>query len=239
MNTFKFIKLGVATSAVLLAGLTAASAATVTISTFAGAAYQTVNGIREDTGTRGRDLVGATVHAAYSDGTEEDLTFSEILPYVGGVSGIGFNLFLGSMPVTLSASQRLSSLAFDLVPANSLFDISTANDGRPGDTPTSKRGYPFLIESASPDLSGVIAVTYSGIVNLAGRDAVGDLYTTMLLDFTGLTGGGFLGDMVWRTDMDTLRDAGDLAPVPLPAGLPLLAVGLAGFGLIGAHRKRS
>ena len=55
-------------------------------------------------------------------------------------------------------------------------------------------------------------MTYSGIVNRAGSPAVGDLYTTMVVDFSKLPGGGLLGDLRWNSDIDTMRDAGDLVP---------------------------
>lgn len=238
-----FLKTCAVFSAVNVCAIGAAEAATVTIQTMATSPYQTVYGIREDTTTRGSDLIGALVHAIYADGTEEDLTFEEVGNNVTSkVVGSGFDLSFtlgGNLtrgPLRLLASSAIASLEFFLAPVGSVFDIA---GGNLINTPGSKVGFPFQILSGNDGLVGDITATYSGIVNLAGSDAYGDLYTNMLVDFSGLEGGGFLGEMVFRTDLDTLHDTSDLAPVPLPAGLPLLIAGLGGLGLVGRRRKKA
>ena len=59
----------------------------------------------------------------------------------------------------------------------------------------------------------------------------------MSVDFSGLWGGGLLGSMAFETDLDTLRVAGDLTPVPVPGGLPLLASGALLLGLARRFKR--
>jgi Ca2+-binding RTX toxin-like protein len=68
-------------------------------------------------------------------------------------------------------------------------------------------------------MGGNVTATYSGIVNLVGNPADEDLYTTMLVDFSGLSGGGILGDVNWNSDIDTMRYHGDLVQAGTDAAL--------------------
>lgn len=237
------------------AGLNTAQAATIKITTQTGVAMETEFGIRADTGTRGVDIAGSLVTATFEDGTSETVTWMAFDDFtLGGANGDRWSLFQGgddstsiisdgrimtSLTIDMSTSQS-NTLSNDVVPVPvmqgaSVFDILPEADGS---TPGSSFGFPFEFIFNAP--SGSVDVTYSGAVNIVGQAAVGDLFTTMHLDFTGLDAGGFTGDSIFRTDRDTLRVAGDLtpvvAPVPLPAGLPLLALGLGALGF--ARRRR-
>ncbi len=236
-----FLKVGAVSLSMALAGLGAAEAATVNIFTKTGNAQETQFGIRAATGTDGRDLAGALVTASYSDGTSEQLIW-EAVPFKaseGGASGTGVDLFMETAAMRITATRLVSSLLFQLASADSIFDMRGILEGRPGNTPTTKRGSAFQIDSGGDALVGDINVTYSGIVNLAGLPAMGDAFTDMLVDFTGLTGGGFLGNLGFFTDMDTLAVAGDLTPVPLPASLPALAIGLGALGFVRTRKPRA
>lgn len=189
---------------------------TINVQRLDGTAHETVEGIRDDTSTRGVDLAGALIIATYTDGTFEERTWQAFDPYTfGGVIGTDFDMEFGFEVHELSTTKRLESLRMDLVPASSVFDTTLAMDNDPmgGSTPTSNNGFPFEVAPEYDSLSGSIDVSYSNIVNLVGSAAVGDLYTTMTIDFSGLAGGGLLGDLNWNTDMDTMRTAGDLMPV--------------------------
>ncbi|NVK13095.1 MAG: Hint domain-containing protein [Rhodobacteraceae bacterium] len=163
--------------------------------------------VRTDTSSRGVDLEGARITATYADGTTETLTWQALDPYTnGGATGDDIEMFFGYSWHELSTTKLLTSLKIDLAPASSVFDTTFAMDDDPdgGSTPTSKNGFPFKVAPEYEDLSGNITATYTGIVNLSGSEAVGDLYTTMLIDFSGLPDGGLLGDLVWNSDIDTM-----------------------------------
>lgn len=241
-------------AAVMLSGMSSAHAASVTINTEPGITMETEFGFRSDTGTRGVDLAGAQITATFDDGTSETVTWMAFDDFTfGGANGDRWSLFQGgdattniivdgrlmtSLTMDLSTSQS-NTLSSDAVPVPvsqgaSLFDILPEEDGS---TDGSAFGFPFAFTFNAPD--GDVDVTYSGAVNLVGAPAVGDLYTTMHIDFTGLDLGGFTGNSNFWSDQDTLLVAGDLtptvAPVPLPAGLPLLVLGL---GALGIARRR-
>ncbi|TNJ41559.1 Hint domain-containing protein [Phaeobacter sp. B1627] len=169
--------------------------------------HQSDYAIRADTSSRGVDLEGATITATYADGTSETLTWQALDPYTtGGATGSDISMFYGYSWHELSTTKVLTSLEIDLAPANSVFDTTLASDDDPlgGSTPGSKNGYPFQVSSEYEDMGGSITAEYSGIVNLAGHPAAGDLYTTLTIDFTGLPGGGLLGELDWNSDIDTM-----------------------------------
>lgn len=175
--------------------------------------HESAFNVRTDTSSRGVDLDGAQITATYADGTTETLTWQALDPYTnGGATGENIDMFFGYSWHELSTTKLLTSLQIDLAPADSVFDTTFAMDYDPlgGSTPTSKNGFPFKVAPKHEDMSGNITATYTGIVNLSGSEAVGDLYTTMIVDFSGLPEGGLLGDLVWNSDIDTLE--GPLEP---------------------------
>jgi Ca2+-binding RTX toxin-like protein len=115
----------------------------------------------------------------------------------------------------------LATLEINLAPAGSVFDTTVTLDDDPlgGSTPGSSFGYTFGFVGDNAEMSGSVTVTYSGIVNLVGRAADGDLFTTLLIDFSGLDGGGVIGDVSWNSDIDSLLYVGDLAPAGTAAAL--------------------
>lgn len=187
--------------------------------TLDGVQYVTTQGIREDTSSRGVDLAGALIVATYLDGTTETLTWAALDPYTnGGATGANIDMFFGFDAHLLTTTKLLTSLEINLTPANSVFDITTTmeTDLDGINTPTSKNGFPFRLLSFDIPVSGSVVATYSNIVSLAGHPAEGDLYTTMLIDFSGLSTGGVLGAVSWNSDIDTLRTSGDLVPLAPP-----------------------
>lgn len=169
--------------------------------------HESAHGVRTDTSSRGVDLDGAQITATFADGTTEVLTWKALDPYTaGGASGTDIDMYFGYDWHDLTTTKLLTSLQIDLAPASSVFDTKFATDEDPlgGSTPTSKNGYPFKLSPEYEDLTGTISATYTGIVNITGSEAVGDLYTTMIIDFSGLPEGGLLGDLVWNSDIDTL-----------------------------------
>ncbi|WP_333696741.1 Hint domain-containing protein [Phaeobacter italicus] len=203
---------------------------TINIDRQDGTPRETAHTVREDTSSRGVDLDGAQVTVVYTDGTSETLTWQALDPYTtGGATGENIDMFFGFSWHELSATKPIASLEIDLAPANSVFDTTFAMDDDPagGSTPTSKNGFPFKLAPEYEDLAGTITATYSDIVNFEGSAAVGDLYTTMTIDFTGLEGGGFVGDLQWNSDIDTLTGPyKDSTPPPCFVAGTLIATDL-------------
>ncbi|OUS37242.1 hypothetical protein A9Q94_06475 [Rhodobacterales bacterium 56_14_T64] len=179
--------------------------------------YESAVEIRTDTSSRGVDLEGAQITATYADGSTETLTWYATDPYTNGAAtGEDINMSFGFSWHDLTTTKNLTSLQIDLAPANSVFDTTFPLDNDPlgGSTPSSQNGFPFKVSPEYEDMAGSVEVTYTGIVNLAGSPAVGDLYTTMIIDFSGLPDGGLLGDLMWNSDIDTFEDS---VPVDLTA----------------------
>ncbi|WP_146348403.1 M10 family metallopeptidase C-terminal domain-containing protein [Phaeobacter marinintestinus] len=186
--------------------------------------YESIYGLRDDTSSRGVDLAGALITATYVDGSSESLTWQALDPYTnGGVTGADFSMFFGYQSHELTTSKLLTSLQIDLAPSGSVFDSTvvdeTDGDYAGGSTPGSKFGFSFEVSPEYDVLAGTVTATYSGIVNLVGSPADGDLYTTMIIDFSGLSGGGFRGDLSWNSDIDTMEYLGDLMPAGTDAAL--------------------
>ncbi len=215
-----------ALASVALMGATSLEAASVNIMTEAGQDHSTYHGIRDDSSTRGGDLIGMEVSAMYADGSMETLTWGSIRRTFG-VIGSGLQLTFKSSDWVLSTTSLLKSLTINAMAVDSMFDILRMSDG---DTATTGRGLGFVIRDGNTH-DGNIDVTYSNRIRYRNSDYEGDTFTEMTVDFSGLAGGGLLGDLAFETDLDTLRVSGDLSPVPLPGGLPLLASGalLLGF----------
>jgi NOL1/NOP2/fmu family ribosome biogenesis protein len=174
---------------------------------------ETAYGIRDDTSSRGVDLAGAVIVATFADGSVETLIWDALDPYtLGGATGTDITMAYGWSEHELTVTKQLASLQIDLKPASSVFDTTDTLDDDPlgGSTLGSSFGYAFKFVGDYADLGGAVTVTYSGIVNLVGSPAAGDLYTTMFVDFSALSGGGILGDVTWNSDIDTLRYQGDL-----------------------------
>lgn len=188
--------------------------------------HETINGIRSDTTSRGVDLDGSKITATYADGTTETLTWRAFDAYTfGGATSTDLKMSYGYDWHELTATKVLTSLKIDLQPSSSVFDTNFDYDDYPtgSSTPGSLNGFPFTLAPEYEESIGDLTVTYSGIVNVTGSPAVGDLYTTMVVDFTKLPDGGLLGDLRWNSDIDTMREAGDL--VPLPSSVPCLVRG--------------
>ena len=70
-----------------------------------------------------------------------------------------------------------------------------------------------------------VVATYSDILGVNGAAPVGDLYTSLEIDFVN---GSFVSNtMQFRADTDNAEGAGgDITPVPEPSSLTILALGL-------------
>ncbi|WP_138465512.1 hypothetical protein [Poseidonocella sp. HB161398] len=188
--------------------------------------------------------------ATFADGSSESAAITAYGRNTGAIYGTLFELVETgtsySNPFALynASDSALVSLAIDLAPASSVFDLDYGGEiGTEG----SNLGRTAVEASSSgsedgTSLTGVVEATYSGLVNVAGSDPVGDLYTSLLIDLSGTTDGGLASGSDWYfiADTDQLATEGDLAPVapvPLPAGLLPLAAALSGLALL--HRRKA
>ncbi len=251
------VKVWTAAFAFSMVGLSAPQAATINIVRDAGTLYNTNFGIRDNTATVGSDLDGAIITVEYAGGPSEQIVWDgpgTFFPEAGtgvfneaGVEGYynipgwadgtDADLYLEWDGFEVTTTRLVTSISIDLTAASSVFDTIFTLGPSALSTTGSSFGFPFEIYSGGSALMGAITATYTGIVGLAGAAPAGDLFTTLTVDFSGLTAGGFLGELSFRSDMDTLRFAGDLelAVVPLPGSMAVLLGGLAVLMLFGTR----
>ncbi|WP_424968993.1 VPLPA-CTERM sorting domain-containing protein [Dinoroseobacter sp. S76] len=188
--------------------------------------------------TDGGDMDGMLVTGTFAGGGSETLTFNGTGGSAGSTGAGSFSLSLGSdsfngiWSVDVS-SGLLTSVLIQGSPGDTVFDIATNLAG--GSTENSASGRTFTETS---DLTGAIDVTYSNAVALTGDPAVGDLYESLFIDLSGLSGGGLTTTqtLAFRADTDNAAAGSSVVPaVPLPASFPLI---LAGLGALGLTRKR-
>lgn len=215
-----------------------ASAATVNVSTDAGTTYIATDGIGVGTSVSGGSLAGMEVMVAYSDGSSETLTWGARANdrHHGEVTSAGMSLDLAWWDFTLSATNRIASIAMSTLGLPAVFDISTSDPA--DDTEGTGRGVSFDIRSGAPD-DGEIGVAFSNQVLADGDDSGIDLFTDVMIDFSGLEDGGFFGNLNFVMDFDPLASSNleAVSEVPLPPGLPLLMAGIVGLGLV--KRRKS
>jgi len=252
---YKVAKARVFVSALFVFAAGAAQAATINAFREANSPHQSAYGMHANTGVEGYHLDGAEVTANFADGTTETLTwmanptlYTENAGTPGEVSyygidgfadGENIDFYMDWIGFEMTTSSLLTSMSINVAPANAVFDTTTNLDTDPngGSTIGSSFGFPFQLYDEYSDLAGSIDVVYSGIVNLAGSLAVGDLFTTMAVDFSGLESGGVLGGLSFVSDLDSMAVENDLTPVPLPASMALLMFGLLVMGFVGGGNK--
>lgn len=222
---------------------TAGHAATVDLNYDLQTVYTSETGVRANTATYNRDLVGMTVSATFTDGGSGSWSWGQRNPYnpwslglLGAPSHLG--LAYGPNMFALGVEQRIESLDINLAGANAIFDAGGYGNSDPRNSPTTSSGIEFDVLFGLAGLDGEIGATYGDHVQIGDHLTGEDSFARLSLDFSGLDGGGFLGNLLWRNDIDVLASDGQLAavtPIPLPAGMGLL---FAGLGALGAVRRR-
>lgn len=244
-----FFKVILAVAAVSATSFGTAQAATINIVRDSSEQFETVHGMYENTATYGYDIDGGQVTAEFADGTTENLTWAldprmwteDGYTYgslLGFAIGDNIEMELGAYGFEISTTSVLTSLTMNMAPGNAVFDTTFDFDGTGLSTVGSGYGTAFELYDGYEDLEGAITASYSGIVGVAGATPVGDLFTTMTVDFSGLAAGGIMGNIDFNSDLDRIAIAGDLAPVPLPASLSFLLIGLGSLGASRAVSKR-
>lgn len=188
--------------------------------------------------TYGDDMDGMSVTAFFSDSSSQTLSWADTGSNSGGVTGIGWSLSLSgnswnsNWVLNNNSSLGVIGLILNGATGDTMFDIAWSPF--PGSIGSSA-GREFSVSSVPAYLD--ITATYTDIVSIGSADPVGDLYASLLLDFTNI-GGLHSGDgLTWLADTDNSVLEGDVVvtAVPEPSILVLLSVGL--FSLGFAYRR--
>ena len=147
---------------------------------------------------RGSDFDGSVVTAEFADGSTETVTWRALDASSGEARGTnilieatGSTHFGGFM---ISTTETLTKLTMETLPGGKVFfDIGRAFEGGAGNTENTGGGNPVIVVDADASVSGTIAATYSGIIGLEGDGFSSDAYTTVEIDFSGLSSGGVDG----------------------------------------------
>lgn len=144
-----------------------------------------------------------------------------------------FSLCASWLVQTRPFQPAISKVIFHGASSGIVFDLSTEPAENFG-TLGSAKGWTFSVKQVSnPGMS--ISAYYRNEVSVGGAPVIGDLYTTLELNFPdlGLRGGQFIQ---FGADTDQIPAGGTILPaVPEPASLALL---VAGLGFIGLRRMR-
>lgn len=181
------------------------------------------------------DMDGLLATATFASAMDQQLTFADGTTGAGNFtltqSGNTFQTAF-EWSLTVASGFTLTSLLLQGGPGDTVFDLTTPDLGPPTSTDASGAGRTF---TESSNLSGAIDVTYSNPVGVTPDAPVGDLYESMFIDLSGLTGGGlsFGQTLVFSQDTDNLSISGDItSAVPLPAAAWMLIAALGGLGLM-------
>jgi len=185
--------------------------------------------------TTGALMSGMEVTLDFMDGSSETATWTTTGPAAGAAAGSGWSLSLDgdSFSETWQADFGdlvVLSMTLDGRPGLTLFDLAFGDDAG---TPGSEAGADFA--SDLPDDAAIVA-TYSRQVAVNGVAPVGDLWSVLTVDFSGLFAGQPFGEFGFALDTD--NDARRLTNIAAPASLALFGTALLCLAGLGWRRQR-
>jgi hypothetical protein len=185
--------------------------------------------------TTGADMAGLNVTATFSNGLSQSLAWAATGATSGGVTGTGWSLSLtgdsfgGSWLFDFTTlDAQLTRLVLDGSTGLTVLDRSNPNPGTDG----SANGADFTFAGGTCGSCAATA-TYGGLTSIGAAAAVGDLFQSLTVDFTG--GSGPRTD--WAFVQDTDNDSRFVPGIPEPETYALLLGGL-GFVSWVARRRR-
>jgi hypothetical protein len=179
--------------------------------------------------TFGDMMVGMRVRAVFDNGHTDNQVWGATGAGSGAAVGTdgsgggwtisqsGDTFSVGSWGLSYSGNSKLRTITLFGAPGRTVFDRTNPAPGTPG----SANGRDFDVTSGSTSLN--ITATYFDIMQINANAPVGDLYSTLSLQFNNRA--GFGGQMLFSQDTDNATS--DV--VPEPATMVGLGLGLAAF----------
>lgn len=189
--------------------------------------------------TTGLYMADMEVTVVYEGGGSDTVSWDSSGAGTGAV-GNGWSLYMddpaqttyyGSFWVFDVTGTSIESIFLDGFDNNVIFDNDGVNFGTVG----SRMGSPLGIDFgnlATTTYTDVIDVFYIGDIAITGTSVYGDVYQSMLIDFTG---SAFTSKDVFEFYQDTDNISN---PIPEPATMLLFGVGVTGLLGMCSRRKR-